>query len=124
MKMTNEDYKQAKLAIFESADAEKITVDEKKALLTMLEEAKEKAALSKDEIKNFFDALAEQFPDAAEDVEKLQKKLDKAEEAPAEDEKADEGEDEKDDEKKDPEEDDAEVSEAAIEIAQVLHSYM
>ena len=123
MLMTNEKYKQVKLNIFESADANTISAEEKTALLSMLEEAKEASTLSEDDIKDFLKALAEQFPAVEDDVKKLGEKLKK--EAKGEDESEYEGKDEekKDDEEKDPEEDEAEVSEAAKDIAQILRSY-
>ena len=90
--MLNAVYKKAKLDIFERCERNEITDSQKKELLTLLEATKAESELTDESIKDFFDQLAEKYPDKKDDIEKLQKKLAKEEES---DEKEEEKEDEK-----------------------------
>ena len=112
-------YKDMKIAIFEKAVCGEITESERDELLTMLEAKKESDAQSEKDIKDFFDSLKDTYPDLEDDIKKLQKKIEKSandddDESDDSDEKSDEG---NDDEK----EDEGEVSEAALELFELIN---
>ena len=112
-------YKDMKIAIFEKAVCGEITESERDELLTMLEAKKESDAQSEKDIKDFFDSLKDTYPALEDDIKKLQKKIEKSaddndDESDDSDEKSDEG---NDDEK----EDEGEVSEAALELFELIN---
>ena len=118
--MTNTEYRDIKLTIFEKVESGEITVEQKQALLAHLEATKEEENLSKDDVKDFFKKLVEQFPELEDDAEKFQDKIEKAAKG---DEKSSKKEDDEDDKEEDEEEGEEEaeepeeeVSEAAIEL--------
>ena len=110
--MLNAVYKSAKLAIYEKHDAGEITESQRDELFAMLEAQKESSNLTPEKIKDFFDELAEKYPDNADDIEKLSKKLNKEE--PEEDTGDDKGSDDSTDGE--------EVSESVRELMQMIEN--
>ena len=107
--MTNEVYKQTKLAIFEKAADGEITESQRDDLLLYLEEKKEETELTPDKIEDFFDELEEKYPDLEDDIKKLSKKIEKSGDSSKSD-------DDEDDESADEKEEGCKVSEAALDL--------
>ena len=110
--MKNSTYTRMKLSIFEKNAAGEITESQKDELLTLLEEKKCETTLSKDKIEDFFDELKDMYPDCKDDIKKLSKKILSS---------SDESSDEKDDKEED-ESNEEEVSEAALEIFEMINN--
>ena len=114
--MTNEVYKQTKLAIFEKAADGEITESQRDDLLLYLEEKKEETELTPDKIEDFFDELEEKYPDLEDDIKKLSKKIEKSGDSSKSDDDEDDDNDGEDDESADEKEEGCKVSEAALDL--------
>lgn len=95
-------YKNAKLEIFEKSVAGEITESQRDELLAMLEAKKESSELTPDAIEDFFDNLEDAYPALKDDIKKLSKKIEKSS-----------GE-------SDDESDETEVSEAALDLLDLI----
>lgn len=108
-------YKNAKLEIFEKSVAGEITESQRDELLAMLESKKKSSELTADAIEDFFDDLEDAYPALKDDIKKLAKKIEKSA-GGNDDESSD---DEKEEE---PKEDETEVSEAALDLLDLIDS--
>ena len=117
--MTHNKYRDAKLSIYEKLEAGVITESQKDDLLEMLESEKAKSELSADDIEKFFDNLEDMFPDLKDDIKKLSKKIEKSGKSDDED---DDESDEDDDKKPDKDDEEAPVSEAVLELLDLIES--
>lgn len=102
-------YKNAKLEIFEKSVAGEITESQRDELLAMLESKKESSEMTPEGIADFLDELAEAYPDLEEDAKKLAKKVKKASKGGSSDDS-------------ESEEDETEVSEAAVDLLELIDS--
>ena len=96
--MTRQQYNTIKLDIFEKAHAGEITDEQRDELFTMLEADKAASELTASAVKDFFAQLSEKYPDLADDIEKLQKKIDKSGDSSSSDDADDDDSDDSDEE--------------------------